>query len=80
MCVRGGEGSLEPVDEKHTSVAKPWDLYTARELHLTYVPVICNIWGQGIAGILTFLFAKPGYMPSTAVTFLWSKPCSNPGR
>ena len=31
-----------------------------------------------IAGILTFLFAKPGYMPSTAVTFLWSKPCKGP--
>ena len=26
-------GSLEPVDEKHTFVTKPWDLYTARELH-----------------------------------------------
>ena len=33
--------------------------------------------GQG-QGILTFLFAKPGYMPSTARTFLWSKPCQKP--
>ena len=40
----GGKGrlSLEPVDEKHTFVTKPLDLYTARELHLTYAPVICN--------------------------------------
>ena len=29
----GGGCSLEPVDEKHIFVTKPWDLYTARELH-----------------------------------------------
>ena len=31
-----GEGSLEPVDDKTR------DLYTARELHMTNAPVVCN--------------------------------------
>ena len=34
--------------------------------------------GPGIAGILTFLFAKPGYMPSTAVIFYGQSPVQIP--
>ena len=37
-----------------------------------------HLRGWGIAGILTFLYAKPGYISSTAGTFLWAKPCRKP--
>ena len=37
-----------------------------------------RVRGQGIAGILTFLCAKPGYMPSTALTIICSESCQKP--
>ena len=51
-------------------------------MHQSFIPAIpWPLWGHGIAGILTFLYAKPGYMPSTAGILFWSKlfqkPCSN---
>ena len=62
-----------------------------QDIHVSETEVLCTSHlqprpprGRGIAGILTFLFPKPGYMPSTAGILLWSKPCesprSNPGR
>ena len=66
LCVCWGGGrragglSLEPVDEKHTFVTKPWDLYTARELHLTYAPVIVTTapMGSGNSGDIDFSLRK----------------------
>ena len=34
----------------------------------------------GIVGIFTFLYAKPGDMPCTVGTFLWSKSCQKPAQ
>ena len=62
-----------------------WTILILTGLSDCYAPVICNHgpYEAREQRWYLYIFAKPGYMPSTAGTFLWSKPCkkacSNPG-